>query len=893
MSSELEFYESTASDGASKEVFQRRKSTILTPMMQQYLSIKAEYQDCLLCFRLGDFYELFFEDAETASPVLEVVLTARGKHLDDEIPMCGIPYHSADLYWAKLLKAGYKLAICEQLETPQEARKRGVKAVVRREVVRVMTPGTLVEEHLLNARESQYLIALHLQDEELVIACADLTTGACFLEYSPTSLAANVLGKLRPHEILLAEKLYVHPVLKPILASYKSIISFRPDTLFQFIKAQQNIQRFYQITELKAVADFTNVEIIVLGVLLEYISYTHKENAPNIELPRRLYSNYFLEIDAATRRNLELFQSVSSHKDAAIFRILNHTVTAMGSRLFLYHGSFVLTDKHAIDARLDMVEFFYQHPQILQDVRNYLSKLTDLQRIMMKFSTKRGTFSDLVILRESLMSVLDVASLLRNTPDLFLPEGLRIAMGQIGNFGELLSCLHEALLPLASLSGGSALDKPLNHNYWPKLSVLYNVRDNSGEMIEALKEKYRSSSGISNLKITHNNIIGYFIEVSASNLSKIKPEMGFMLKQSMLNYTRFTTVELNELAVQIESCNAEIIQEEAGIMQQLVEKVLSFADSIYSTAHSIASIDVAVANAFCALKFNYVRPVIVDDCQLNIVKGRHPLVERYAGTDFVPNSCHMSEGCNIWLITGPNMAGKSTFLRQNAIIIILAQMGCFIPAESATIGVVDKLFSRIGAADDIAAGHSTFMVEMVETAYILNNATSKSFLILDEVGRGTSTQDGLAIARSIVEQIHDKVGARTMFATHYHELGELENTLDHLACYTLKVSNWQDQLVLLHEIVPGCADRSFGLHVARMAGIPRDVITRAQQLLASQQPRATVVSEVQVAKPHHQDRAALELAERLQHLKLESLTPKAALDLLYNWQEEITNVPTH
>ena len=808
-------------------LFESARSANMPPMMQQYFNIKAEYQDCLLLFRLGDFYELFFNDAITAAPVLDVILTKRGKSSSDEqIPMCGVPYHSADIYFTKLIKAGYKLAVCEQMEKPAEAKKRGYKAVVNREVVRIITPGTLIEDNMLDGKYSQYLAVIHSVGEKICLIFADIATGKLWINQCVKTNLASELARINPSEIILSDNFYIGGGIKDILTPYKTKLTIRANNLFSNIRADEKIKSFYGIISLKSLIELNNLEIAALGALLEYISYTHKNTAPRLEKPRRMSSSNYLEIDHSTRKNLEINQSLSNDGKKTLLYLLDKSTTSMGKRLLMHYLTFPLTNALAINKRLDVIEFFINNQQVLTDVGTILTKICDQERILNKVYTQTAHFQDIINLMNSLAYSLEIANLLRNIT-FILPDNLKISLSQIGNFSDLSDYLNGILASNIESIQNKQYIKP---GYSNKLDNLYDLKHNSNQLITNLRDKYRNDTGASNLKISFNNMLGYFIEVTSSQLSKIT-DQSYILRQSLVNGARFTTKELQELEFSILRCTHDIEIEEKQIFISICQKIMQHSDAISSNAQSIAIIDVACGLAHLAIKNNYVKPTVDDSQSFNIELARHPIVENCLKGEFIPNSCNMSNDEHLWLITGPNMAGKSTFLRQNALIIIMAQMGSFVPVKSAHLGVVDKLYSRIGASDDISSGHSTFMVEMIETANILNNSTSKSFLILDEVGRGTSTKDGLAIAWSIIENIHNTIKARTLFATHYHELTDLESHLTYSKCYTMKVKEWDDKIAFIHEIVPGKADKSYGIHVAELAGVPKSVIARASSLL--------------------------------------------------------------
>ncbi|MDF3047426.1 MAG: mismatch repair protein MutS [Candidatus Midichloriaceae bacterium] len=855
-----------------KSLFNSSQSCNLTPMMQQYLSIKAEHQDCLLFYRLGDFYELFFDDATTAAPILDVVLTKRGKSEDDHIPMCGVPYHSCNPYISKLLKAGFKIAICEQLESPAEAKKRGAKSVVRREVVRIITAGTILEDHLLESNQDQNLVGIHLLDDELNISSVDITTGRLILQKSSAQSLGNDLVRLKPREILLADKTFNHPIIRKSLDPYKSMLSLRADSLFSSARAAEKIKQFYGILSLDSLGSLDAGEIIVLGSLLEYISYTQKGIKPRLEKPRKLNTSHYLEIDCATRRNLEIMESISGDRKKSVIHVIDKTITPMGSRLFAHHIAFPLANPAAINKRLDVVEFFIRNEAIITSIRELLKSMPDLERLVGKVFAERAHFQDLIMIREGLKCALSIADNLRIHSEA-LPDILKIALNQIGDFSDVLEVLSKALAANIMDVQNQKYIKP---GFSPKLDGLYVLKTDASSAIQKLLDKYKNLTGINNLKINFNNMLGYFIEVTASQITKINTE-SFTLRQSMVSSSRYTTKELQDLEREIAECDQNIAAEESEIFTNLCAKVKRISEQIISCAHSIANIDVGSSNAFFARKHKCVRPIVDDSYEFIVEAGRHPLVESYAGSAFIPNSCTMDASHNLWLITGPNMAGKSTFLRQNAVIIIMAQMGCYVPAKSARIGVVDKLFSRIGASDDISSGHSTFMVEMIETANILNNSTARSFLILDEVGRGTSTKDGLSIAWAILENINNKIKARTLFATHYHELTDLEGVLPNLKCYTMRVKEWDNKVVFIHEVISGKADKSYGIHVAQLAGLPAEVIGRAGELLEVMQNNQASNLNVEVVNDNNTG-----LADEIRSINFDILTPKAALDLLYS-----------
>ena len=862
------------------QLFEPNSTSAVSPMMQQYFNIKAEYSDCLLLFRLGDFYELFFEDAVVAAPILGIVLTKRGKTNNNElIPMCGVPFHSADIYFTKLIKSGYKLAVCEQMETPIEAKKRGNKSVVRREVTKIITNGTLIQESMLTNEYSQYLMSIHIHNNRIYIAYADIATGKLFIsEFAKTDLT-NELARIQPSEIILSDHLYVLAGLKEYLKPYKSKLTIRANSLFTIPRLSEKIKEFYGIISLKSLTELDENQIITVGSLLEYVSYTHKALLPRIEKPEKIISNHYLEIDSSTRKNLELNISISQDQKKSLLGLLDNCLTSMGKRLLQNYLIYPLIDHNVINARFDTVEFFKFNQDVTNDIKNLLSKVCDQERTLNKIFTRIAHFQDIINLVNSLVNSFKVADILRS--QINLPINLKIAISHIGNFSDLLEYLTN-ILP-TDIQNAITTDQYIKPGFDYKLDDLRNLQLNSQQLIINLRNQYRNNIGIQNLKINFNNMLGYYIEVPFSQLNKIKSE-EFILRQSLVNGSRFTTKELQELEFKLLRCQHDIKIIENEIFENMCVKIVNCADDIALNAQAIANIDVACNFAYLAIKNNYIRPIIDDSYDFIIHKGRHPVVERNMRDGFIANSCDMSDS-NFWLITGPNMAGKSTFLRQNAIIIIMAQIGCFIPVEYAKIGMVDKLFSRIGASDDISLGHSTFMVEMIETANILNNSTERSFLILDEIGRGTSSQDGLVIAQAVIEDIHNNIKARTLFATHYHDLTDLESSLEKVGCYTMKVKEHDDKIAFIHEIICGKADKSYGLHVAEIAGISKNVIARANQLLSQN----VEVANNDVIEFNHIDYRSdkyLQFYESLCKININNLTPKMAFDLIYNLKGE-------
>jgi DNA mismatch repair protein MutS len=861
------------------ELFEPQKIQALTPMMQQYMAIKAEHQDCLLFYRMGDFYELFFQDAVTASEVLDIVLTKRGKHEDSDIPMCGVPAHSNVFYLEKLIKAGYKVAVCEQLETPEQAKKRGYKAVVKREVVRIITSGTLFEETLLDARESNYLAAVGLHEGKISIAWVEISTGEFYFSNSASATLLADLSRLQPKEVIVADKLFQDVQLKQALQSFAKNISVRANATFELERSKKRVKDFFNVVSLEGIASFNDNEVCVVGGLLEYLEHTQKGALPRLSKPKKINSNYFMVIDPATKRNLELDASMHGDSKAALISVLDKTITSAGGRLLRLYLSSPLCNAEAINKRLDSVECFVKNKQLKDKLRDNLRSVPDLERSLSRIWIRKGGPRDLAMLRDGLSQAIRVSEFVLFS-GVEISTGIKGLVSQIGNFSELLEKLHAALTietPIHLKDGGF-----IRAGYSAELDYFYNIRQNSKQATESLRDKYRQLTGVNTLRISYNNVLGYFVEVTPSHASKITDEI-FIHRQTLGSSMRYTTDELRKLESDILSAEGNISNLEQKIFEELCVAVTNVGESISYTAQALAGLDVFAALAQLATEMNYNRPIIDETKAFEIVGGRHPVVEKTIREKFVSNDCNLGIENNIWLITGPNMAGKSTFLRQNAVICIMAQMGSYIPAKSAHIGVVDRLFSRIGAADDISRGQSTFMVEMVETATILNNATSKSLVILDEIGRGTSTYDGLSIAWAVIENLHNQIECRTLFATHYHELTDLEADLPRLACYTVSVKEWEDKIIFMHHVVAGKANRSYGIHVASLAGLPNSVVNRANEILKvveGQEKREVikVVANENIVPDYILD---------IKKLDIDSITPREAFDVLYKLKSKM------
>lgn len=885
------------------------ENTGLTPMMAQYTDIKQQYPDCLLFYRMGDFYEMFFDDAVTAAAALDITLTKRGSSGGDDIPMCGVPWHSHEAYLERLIRKGYKVAICEQTETPEEAKKRGgYKALVRREVVRVVTQGTLTEDNLLDRDRNNYLCALARTGKTLGLSWLDMSTGEFMMQPAESGSLPAALERLAAGEILIPDALAQDENFYDLWSEYKTRLTIQPDSRFDSENALKRLKDLFGVATLESFGGFCRAEIAAAGALVDYAELTQKGNLPRIAPPKQLSLGSFMEIDAATRRNLELVRNMQGGRDGSLLAAIDRTVTGGGGRLLTAHLSMPLTDPVKIGARLELVAFFIEQSGAREELRSVLKHCPDMERALARLSVGRGTPRDLAAVWHSLnragvlQKILMTATNGRADKDLFaqdLPRRLQdilAVMKPWGSFHPLTEKLGRALmndLPAHTRDGGF-----IAPGFSPQLDEFRMLKDDSRKLVAELQASYVKKTGVNALKIKHNNVMGYFVEIPPAHADKLLKNDGpFIHRQTLANSVRFTTADLTALEQKIMEAADKALALEQALFTALVGDILSQADGIAALAAALARLDVAAAHAALAEECRYTRPVVDMGSGFRIEKGRHPVVEntvRGAGDGgFVANDCALTGRDKIWLLTGPNMAGKSTFLRQNALIVLMAQMGAYVPAAAAQIGVVDRIFSRVGASDDLARGHSTFMVEMVETAGILNQATERSFVILDEIGRGTSTFDGLSIAWAVMEYLHDVKGCRTLFATHYHELTGLQEKLEKMSCHTVRVKEWQDKIVFLHEVIAGAADRSYGIHVGKLAGLPADVIRRAEEVLrllengeqagildhiADKLPIFASASEK--AAPQR-DPALAELLEFLDQVRPDELTPRAALDILY------------
>ncbi|PZQ97676.1 MAG: DNA mismatch repair protein MutS [Cereibacter sphaeroides] len=803
----------------------------VTPMMAQYLEIKAANPGALLFYRMGDFYEMFFDDAVAAAEALDITLTRRGKHLGQDIAMCGVPVHAAEGYLLTLIRKGFRVAIAEQLEDPAEAKKRGYKAVVRRDVVRMVTPGTLTEESLLEARRHNFLAAFAEVRDEAALAWADISTGEVRVMGCPLARLGPELARLAPRELLVSEAR--EDETGSIAAENGVAVTPLARSAFDSVSAERRLSELYGVGTLDAFGSFGRAEVSALGAIAEYLELTQRGRLPLLRPPVREVQGGAMQIDAATRRNLELTQALSGGREGSLLAAVDRTVTAGGARLLERRIGAPSRDLGVIHERLAAVRWLVGDARLRGELRELLRRVPDMDRALSRLALDRGGPRDLVAIRTGLAEAEALAARIGDAPSL-LAEAVKGLRGH----ERLVNMLRAALVdepPLLARDGGF-----IAPGHDRELDETRALRDEGRGVIAAMQAEYAGLTGIPGLKIKHNNVLGYFIETTDTHAGRmLSPPLSerFIHRQTTANQVRFTTVELSSLETRILNAAGHALGIEKRLYDDLKGAVLDNAGPIGLAARGLAEIDLAAGFADLAAGEEWSQPEVDDSRAFIVEGGRHPVVERalrrQGGAPFVANDCDLTEGDTpaIWLLTGPNMAGKSTFLRQNALIALLAQTGSFVPARRAHVGLVSQLFSRVGAADDLARGRSTFMVEMVETAAILNQADDRAVVILDEIGRGTATYDGLSIAWATLEHLHEINRCRALFATHYHEMTALAARLPGLENATVAVKEWEGEVIFLHEVRKGAADRSYGVQVARLAGLPPSVIERAKTVL--------------------------------------------------------------
>ena len=871
----------------------------MTPMMAQYLEIKSQYPDALLFYRMGDFYELFFDDAITAAKVLDIALTKRGKHNDNDIPMCGVPHHSSENYLLTLIKSGHKVAVCEQLESPAEAKKRGYKSVVKRDVVRLVTPGTLTEDSLLKARSHNFLAAYSIVRGERSLAWVDISTGLMsVLSLNKVEDFVAELFRLTPSEVLIIDNTD-YDIIDAIEES-GATATLRGKSAFDSTSGEERLKSLFAVASLEAFGSFGRAQVSALGSIAEYLDATQKGKLPLLRPPVIELKENSMRIDSATRRNLELTRSINTgSRQGSLLGTIDRTVTAAGGRLLERRISAPSMDMDVINERHDALKFLRDNFDLSEPVMALLKSIPDLERALSRVSLERAGPRDLANISKGLIQGKEIASLFKNHE---LPAELKLALEKLTGHDEISSTLEKAIVPEPPLlvrDGGFVTEQ-----FNSELDETRELKRDGTKIIAEMQRDFIELTGIQSLKIKFNNVLGYFIETTAKNAEKLQNSTiadNFIHRQTTANQMRFTTLSLSDTETKIINANSKALEIEKQIFTELSALIIQNFEKISAAAEALAVIDITNSLATLARDEEWCRPKIDSSKAFAIQGGRHVVVEsslKNNGNSFIPNDCELSGG-SIWLVTGPNMAGKSTFLRQNALIAILAQMGCFVPATSAHIGIVSQLFSRVGASDDLARGRSTFMVEMVETAAILNQADDRALVILDEVGRGTATYDGLAIAWSTLEYLHEVNKSRSLFATHYHEMTVLADKLTRVINATVSVKEWNNEVIFLHEVRQGAADRSYGLQVAKLAGLPTEVLERAKVILNELEARDAekstegklltkdlpLFSQSLTQKPVTQVNYNSELSNKIRSIYPDEISPNEALQILYDLKE--------
>jgi DNA mismatch repair protein MutS len=870
-------------------------SPSVTPMMAQYLEIKAQYPDALLFYRMGDFYEMFFDDAVGAAEALDIALTKRGKHLDQDIPMCGVPVHAAEGYLLTLIRKGFRVAVCEQLEDPAEAKKRGSKAVVKRDVVRLVTPGTLTEDSLLDARRHNFLAAFSTVRDGAALAWVDISTGAFSVISCDLARLGPELARLSPKEVLFADG--AEPALWEIAEDAGAAVSELGRAAFDSTNGEKRLCSLYNVASLDAFGSFDRAEISALAAVVEYLEITQKRNLPLLRPPVKEAVRSAMQIDAATRKSLELTHATNGGRAGSLLGAIDATVTAAGARLLERRISAPSCSLDLIRERQEAVSYFVTRASLRSDLRDLLKRTHDMDRALSRLALDRAGPRDMAAIRNTLAQAIEIKQLLANVVE---SDALSRATDDLTGHDTLLDLLESALIaepPLLARDGGF-----IAPGYDADLDEARTLRDEGRSVIAAMQAEYIALTGIQSLKIKHNNVLGYFIETTATHAEKmLAPPLSdtFIHRQTTANQVRFTTVTLSETETKILNAGGRALEIEKRLYRQIADQILAEAANISAVARALAEIDLAAALATLAHQNDWCRPTLDDSRDFHVVGGRHPVVEqalRRENRPFIANDCSLTDH-PIWLLTGPNMAGKSTFLRQNALFAILAQIGAYLPAKEAHIGIVSQVFSRVGASDDLARGRSTFMVEMVETAAILNQADDRALVILDEIGRGTATYDGLSIAWATLEHLHEINRCRALFATHYHEMSGLADKLDGVDNATVAVKEWEGDVIFLHEVRKGTADRSYGVQVARLAGLPQSVVDRARIVLDALEKgereggtaRKALIDDLPLFAATPPVPAApsksSDVEERLKDVLPDTLSPREALDLIYELKD--------
>ncbi|MFZ1480129.1 MAG: DNA mismatch repair protein MutS [Paracoccaceae bacterium] len=860
-----------------------------TPMMAQYLQIKAQNPGALLFYRMGDFYEMFFDDAVAASEALDIALTKRGKHLGEDIAMCGVPVHAAEGYLLNLIRKGFRVAIAEQLEDPAEAKKRGSKSVVKRDVVRLVTPGTLTEDSLLEARRHNFLCAFAEVRDDSALAWADISTGEFRVMSCPLPRLGPELARLAPKEVLIPDS--QDAGLAMLVSESGAALTPLARTSFDSAGAEKRLCALFSVSSLEGFGTFDRAELAAMGGLVDYLDLTQRGRLPLLRPPVKEAPGGSVQIDAATRRNLEITASLQGGREGSLLSAVDRTVTAPGARLLERRLSAPSRNLPTILARLDTIRHLLDQSVLRHDLRDHLRRVPDMDRALSRIALDRAGPRDLVAIRAGLTQAEILADRLTDTPPL-LADAARALIGHIA----LVDRLDQALVaepPLLARDGGF-----IAAGFDPELDETRSLRDEGRGVIGRMQADYVERTGVPGLKIKHNNVLGYFIEVTTTHEDRLRsmPEL-FIHRQTTAGQVRFTTLALNELETRILNSANHVLEIEKRHYECLKQAILAQSGPIAAAARALAEIDLAAAFADLAAAEDWAEPHVDASRAFQITAGRHPVVERAlkrTGQPFIANDCALTAGDTpaIWLLTGPNMAGKSTFLRQNALIALLAQAGSYVPAAAAHIGLVSQIFSRVGASDDLARGRSTFMVEMVETAAILNQADDRALVILDEIGRGTATYDGLSIAWATLEHLHEANRCRALFATHYHEMTALAGKLTGVENATVTVKEWEGEVIFLHEVREGAADRSYGVQVARLAGLPQTVVDRAKMVLEALEKgdrdggkQAALIDDLPLFRavpspPAKAQRSVVE--DRIKDISPDELSPIEALRLIYD-----------
>ena len=859
-------------------------------MIEQYLSIKNKYKDVLLFYRMGDFYELFFDDAVIASKALDITLTKRGRANGMDIPMCGVPFHSADNYLPRLIKKGFNVAVCEQTETPEQVKASGKKGPLKREVVRIISPGTITEDNLLESTTNNFLGAIINLNNSISISWVDVSTGSFKSrnfdkknnQINQNQLLNNFLLRMNFSELLISEQMK----LDFIAEEWHSIIKRQPSNIFHYSSSMRQICSYYSIVSLDGIGVFSDGEIITAGVLLSYLNLTQCGKIPILSMIKSENENSFLEIDYFTQKSLEIVKNLSGKSEGSLISCIDDTITSSGARLLKQRIVEPFYDIKQINEQYDLIDWFLKNRQCALQYKNNLKNIPDLERSLSRISSLRGSPKDLVLISKGFLNIYEIyEDLTKFNKDLKKPNILNAISQNLEIDYSLFFNIQSAFKTDTSLlakEGGFIKD-----GYNIKLDHLRKLRDNEFNEIIQLQKKYAEVSKVNSLKIKNNRVLGYHIEVRAMHDLSLRNTDQFIHRQTTAQTSRFTTIELNEIENQIQNSFYEATKIEMDIFNSFTKQIINIGSQILKIASSISELDISIMVASQAQVRNYIRPNISDDKILEIIDGRHPVVENQmisSENSFISNHCILNESDYIWLITGPNMAGKSTYLRQNALIVIMAQAGLYVPAKEANIGIFDKIFSRVGASDDLAKGQSTFMIEMIETSAILNTSTERSLVILDEIGRGTATFDGLAIAWSVLDYLHNKIKPRTLFATHYHELTSLKEKLENLSCHKMAIKEWNDTIIFMHKINKGEADKSYGIHVAQLAGLPTEVIQRAKILLSklendSNEKKIDEWENILQDLPLPNDNEIF--FKEFDKIEADQISPREALDIIY------------